>query len=62
MNWGSAAEFFAMGGYAAYVWGSFGACAALMVIEPILARARRTRAINELKRELRARYESRDET
>lgn len=62
MNWGSAAEFFAMGGYAVYVWGSFGACAALMIIEPILARARRTRAINELKRELRARNESRDET
>jgi heme exporter protein D len=62
MNWGSAAEFFAMGGYAVYVWGSFGACAALMIIEPILAGSRRTRAINELKRELRARYDSRDET
>ena len=31
MNWGSASEFFAMGGHAFYVWGSFGACAALMV-------------------------------
>ena len=62
MNWGGAAEFFAMGGYAVYVWGSFGACAALMVIEPILARSRRIQAINELKRELRARNESRDET
>ena len=24
MNWHSPAEFFAMGGYALYVWGSFG--------------------------------------
>ncbi len=23
MNWGSAAEFFAMGGYGLYVWGSY---------------------------------------
>jgi heme exporter protein D len=26
MNWGSASEFFAMGGHGLYVWGSFGAC------------------------------------
>ena len=62
MNWGSASEFFAMGGHAFYVWGSFGACAALMVIEPILARTRRSQAINELRREIRARNESQDET
>ena len=40
MNWGSPAEFFAMGGYALYVWGSFGVCAVIMVVEPILARKR----------------------
>ncbi len=62
MKWDSAAEFFAMGGHALYVWGSFGACAALMAIEPILARMRRSQAINELKREIRARNESQDET
>ncbi len=62
MNWGSASEFFAMGGHAFYVWGSFGACAALMAIEPILARMRRSQAINELRREIRARNESQDET
>jgi heme exporter protein D len=62
MNWGSAAEFFAMGGYAAYVWGAFGVCAGLMIVEPILAARRRTLAIDELRRELRARDESRDET
>ena len=62
MNWNSASEFFAMGGHALYVWGSFGACALLMIVEPILARARRSQAINELRRELRARNESQDET
>ena len=40
MQWNSAAEFFAMGGYALYVWGSFGACALLMIAEPFLARRR----------------------
>jgi heme exporter protein D len=40
MQWNSASEFFAMGGYALYVWGSFGACALLMVVEPFLARRR----------------------
>ena len=29
-----------MGGYALYVWGSFGACLVLMIAEPLLARHR----------------------
>ena len=62
MNWGSPSEFFAMGGHALYVWGSFGACAALMVMEPILARLRRSNALTELRREIHARKESQDET
>ncbi|HMM53481.1 MAG TPA: heme exporter protein CcmD [Candidatus Desulfobacillus sp.] len=57
MNWGSAAEFFAMGGHGFYVWGSFGACALLMLIEPILAGRRRSKALSELKREVAARKE-----
>lgn len=44
MNWNSAGEFFAMGGYALYVWGSFGVCALALVLEPILL-GRRRRAI-----------------
>jgi heme exporter protein D len=60
MNWNSASEFFAMGGHALYVWGSFGACALLMVVEPILARRRRTNALVELRREMRARKESKE--
>ena len=33
MNWSSPAEFFAMGGYAFYVWASYGVAAALIVAE-----------------------------
>jgi len=37
------ADFFAMGGYAFYVWGSFGVAALFMIAEPILvARGHRT--------------------
>jgi heme exporter protein D len=50
MNWGSAAEFFAMGGYAAYVWGSYAVVALCMVVEPLVVRARRMRALRELQR------------
>jgi len=51
MQWHSAAEFFAMGGYAFYVWGSFGACAILMVAEPFLAWRRLTEVRRSLIRE-----------
>ncbi|MEW6163791.1 MAG: heme exporter protein CcmD [Pseudomonadota bacterium] len=51
MNWESPAAFFAMGGYGFYVWGSFGVCAALMIVEPILARKRRSDILRSLRRE-----------
>ncbi len=51
MNWGSPAEFFAMGGYGLYVWGSFGVCALLMIAEPILVGKRRTSILRSLRRE-----------
>ena len=50
-QWQSAAEFFAMGGYAFYVWGSFLGCAVLMLLEPVLAHARQRRAWRELERQ-----------
>lgn len=62
MKWDSLGEFLAMGGYAFYVWGSFGACAALMIVEPILVRLRRKNALKELKRELAARQDNETET
>jgi heme exporter protein D len=45
MNWGSPAEFFAMGGYGLYVWGSYGLAALLMALEPLLAARRRRKAL-----------------
>ena len=44
MNWSSAAEFFAMGGYGFYVWGSFAASAVCMTLEPLVLAARLNRA------------------
>ncbi len=51
MNWESPAAFFAMGGYGLYVWGSFGVCAVLMIVEPILASRRRSDILRSLRRE-----------
>ncbi len=45
MNWNSPAEFFAMGGYGFYVWGSYAVALVLMVAEPVLARRRHRNAI-----------------
>jgi heme exporter protein D len=47
--WNSPAEFFAMGGYALYVWSSFGVCAVVLLLEPISIRARRKAIIRRLK-------------
>jgi heme exporter protein D len=47
MNWNSAGDFFAMGGYGLYVWGSYAVTAALMLAEPLLARARHAKARRE---------------
>jgi len=47
MQWHSLGEFLAMGGYAFYVWGSFGATAAALGIEAALLRARRRQALRQ---------------
>jgi heme exporter protein D len=36
MNWGGWSDFFAMGGYALYVWGSYAVTLGLMVMEILL--------------------------
>jgi heme exporter protein D len=46
MNWGSAGEFFFMGGYGLYVWGSYTAAAVLMAAKPLLARHRHRQALH----------------
>lgn len=48
MLWNSASEFFAMGGYGLYVWGSFGVCALTMLAEPLMVRHRRRQAIRSI--------------
>ena len=49
--WNSPSEFFAMGGYALYVWSSFGVCALVMLIEPLAIRARFKTVVRRLKQE-----------
>ncbi|MCE9640735.1 MAG: heme exporter protein CcmD [Betaproteobacteria bacterium] len=48
MNWGGVAEFLAMGGYAGFVWGSFGVTAACMALEIVLLAKRRRAALRAL--------------
>ena len=38
-----------MGGYAFYVWGSFGACALGMAIEPLLIRQKHRQVLQRLR-------------
>jgi heme exporter protein D len=54
MNWHSAGEFFAMGGYALYVWGSFGACALALALEPLLVGKRHGDVLRSLRRQVLA--------
>jgi heme exporter protein D len=48
--WNSATEFFAMGGYGLYVWGSFGVCAVALTLEPFLLSRRRQAILQSLRR------------
>ena len=49
--WNSPTEFFSMGGYALYVWSSFGICALVLILEPLLVRARFRAIVRRLKQE-----------
>jgi len=49
--WNSPSEFFAMGGYALYVWSSFGICALVLILEPLLVRVRFKAIVRRLKQE-----------
>ncbi len=52
MQWHSVSEFLAMGGYAVYVWGSFGLTAAVVIAEVVMLRARRKHLLRTLRSEL----------
>ena len=43
MQWSSWSEFFSMGGYGFYVWGSYGVTFVLLIAEVLMLRARRRR-------------------
>jgi heme exporter protein D len=58
----SAAEFFHMGGYGLYVWGSFGVSALLMVLEPLMLRNRRKATLRRISRIIRLNREVRNES
>ena len=54
MHWNSASEFFAMGGYALYVWGSFGVTALALAAEMWLIHRRRLHTLHTLRQDLGA--------
>lgn len=50
-------EFLHMGGYALYVWGSFGVAALLLALEPIFLRSRCRSVRSRVKRLIRMQSE-----
>ncbi len=54
MNWQSWSEFFHMGGYGLYVWGSYGVTLTLLVIESAQAVRRRRHALAHIDRQVRS--------
>ncbi len=60
MQWHSVGEFFEMGGYALYVWGSFGATAVVMAAEIWQVRARRREIVRNLLEETGSESDSTD--
>jgi heme exporter protein D len=50
MQWASLSDFWNMGGYGLYVWGSFGVTAACVLIEVILLRGAAGETRRRLKR------------
>jgi heme exporter protein D len=51
MRWESWSQFWAMGGYAVYVWGSVGVTALLLAVEVLQARWVHRLVLNQLKAE-----------
>jgi heme exporter protein D len=50
MQWASLSEFWAMGGYGLYVWGSYVVTAAIIVVEILLLKKSRKQTMTLLKR------------
>ena len=60
MSWASWSDFFAMGGYGLYVWGSYAVTAGLLASEVVLLRVRRRNILNHLGLQSRQRVGSRN--
>jgi len=50
MDWNTASDFWAMGGYALYVWGSYAIAALLLLLEATSLRKLRRDTLKRLKR------------
>jgi heme exporter protein D len=55
MNWGGWNNFWAMGGYGLYVWGSYAVTLVAIAVEIALLRMRRRNALEALKQAARQR-------
>ena len=49
MHWSSMSEFFAMKGYAFYVWGSYGVALLVFIVEILLVRHKRKITLQQLR-------------
>jgi heme exporter protein D len=49
MIWNSWSDFWHMGGYGLYVWGSYGLCAIVFGVEPFLAQRRFKRNLMQIR-------------
>ena len=60
MIWNSWTEFWAMGGYGLYVWGSFGVTALCVALEMIWVKNARAQALIQISNELVAETNSKE--
>jgi heme exporter protein D len=60
MIWNSWTEFWAMGGYGLYVWGSFGVTALCLALEMIWVKNARAQALAQISDELVAKTNSKE--
>jgi heme exporter protein D len=61
MSWGSASNFFAMGGYAFYVWCSYGVTFSFLALEITFLLMRKRTVAQRLGRRIRMRIEVKNE-
>ena len=60
MIWNSWTEFWAMGGYGLYVWGSFGVTAMCVALEMVWVKNARAQALTQITNELDAKTNTKE--